>query len=129
VRVTIEKLPGVDSATVSLNEGRAIIRLLPGNTLTMAQILRSVTRNGFTPRQATITAAADVTMTHDTVRLRISGTSDVFVLAGSWRAPGPPQQLKERVGQRVLVDGRVPAPQRPPAVPLIEVDRVEPLER
>lgn len=55
MRVALEKLPGVDSARVSLNDGYAEIAFAPGNTLTVTQLREAIRKNGFTPRDARAT--------------------------------------------------------------------------
>lgn len=127
MRVTIEKLPGVESATLSLNEGRAIIQLQPGNAITMAQIRQSVQRNGFSPQQAVIRARADVIASGNKLQLKISGTNDMYDLAGTARAEGVQQQLKQYTGNTVVIEGIVPAPKDPKATPVIQVTSVKPV--
>ncbi|MBI4485275.1 MAG: hypothetical protein HY655_04625 [Acidobacteria bacterium] len=90
----MEKLPGVESAKVSLNEGRAVIQLRPGNTVTIAQVHQSVERNGFTPQQAAISGEAEVVGKGDKLQLRISGAGDTYDLATTPHADGVLQRLK-----------------------------------
>ena len=126
----MEKLPGVEAAKVSLNEGRAVIQLRPGNAVTMAQIRRSVERNGFTPQQAAINAEADVVAKGDKLQLRISGTNDIFELASSGHADSVLQQLRKSAGQRVLIEGMIPAQKKDEtATPAIQVNSVKPVTR
>lgn len=129
MRVTLEKLDGVDSAAVSLNEGRARILLRPGNALTLTRIRESVQRNGFTPQQAVITARADVTIGADALRLKISGTNDTYELAPTADADAIRQQLRAHGGTSVVIEGVVPVPKDPKATPRIQVTRVEPAAR
>ncbi len=124
----MEKLPGVESAKVSLNEGRAVIQLRPGNTVTMAQIRQGVTRNGFTPQQAAVSGEAEVMAKGDTLQLRISGTNDVYEPAGTPNGDVL-QQLRTRVGQRVVMEGVVPAPKDDRTAPAIQVNSVKPVTR
>jgi copper chaperone CopZ len=129
VRVTIEKLPGVESADVSLNEGRVQVQLKAGNAVTLAQLRQSVERNGFTPQQAIVRAQADVAPKGETVQLTISGTEEVYTLADTAHADDVLQQLRKSAGQRVLIEGIVPPrrDQRTPAV--IQVNGVKPVKR
>lgn len=124
----MEKLPGVESAKVSLNEGRAVIQLRPGNTVTMAQIRQGVTRNGFTPQQAAVSGEAEVMAKGDKLQLRISGTNDVYELAGTPHGDGV-LQLRTRVGQRVVIEGVVQAPKDGRTAPAIQVNSVKPVTR
>lgn len=125
----MEKLPGVASATMSLNEGRAIIQLRPGNAITMAQIRQSVERNGFTPQQAVVSGEAQVIAMGDKLQLRISGTNDTYELARTPHADGVLPQLRKSTGERVLIEGIIPAQKDPKATPVIQVNSVKPLTR
>lgn len=123
----MEKLPGVESATVSLNEGRAVIELKPGNAITMAQIRQGVERNGFTPQQSAINAQADVIATGNRLQLKISGTNDTYEIASTPHADGVLQQLKKSAGQKVVIEGMIPARKDPKATPIIQVNSVKPV--
>ncbi|MCA1854199.1 MAG: heavy-metal-associated domain-containing protein [Beggiatoa sp.] len=125
----MEKLPGVESAKVSLNEGRAIIQLQPGNKVTMAQIRQSVTRNGFTPQQAAISGEADVIAKGDKLQLRISGTNEVYDLASTPHKDGVLDQLRKSTGQQVVIEGIVPAQKDERAALVIQVNSVKPVTR
>lgn len=125
----MEKLPGVESAKVSLNEGRAIIQLRAGNAVTMAQVRQSVERNGFTPQQAVVSGEADVVAKGDTLQLRISGTTDTYERASTPHADGVLQQLRTSAGQRVVIEGIIPAHKDRRATPVIQVNSVKPLTR
>ncbi|MGH9159489.1 MAG: heavy-metal-associated domain-containing protein, partial [Vicinamibacteraceae bacterium] len=82
----MEKLPGVESVKVSLNEGRAIIQFKPGNAITMTECRQSAERNGFTPQQAVINAQADVMAKGNRLELRISVTNDTYDVAATAHA-------------------------------------------
>jgi len=125
----MEKLPGVASATMSLNEGRAIIQLRPGNAITMAQIRQSVERNGFTPQQAVVSGEAQVIAMGDKLQLRISGTNDTYELASTPHADGVLPQLRNSTGERVVIEGIIPAQKDPKATPVIQVNSVKPQTR
>ena len=125
----MEKLPGVELAKVSLNEGRAVVRLKPGNAVAMAQIRQSVTRNGFTPQQAAISGEADVIAKGDKLQLRISGTNDVYDLASTPHNDGVLDQLWKSTGKRVVIEGLVPAQKDERAAPVLQVNSVKPVTR
>ena len=127
MRVTIEELPGVESATVSLNEGRAVIRLRAGNSITLAQIRQSVERNGFTPQQAVVEAEVEVLRSDGRIQLRIAGTSETYdVLLGAHSA-AIQQQLAAAAGSRVLIQGVVAAQKDKTIAPTIQVTNVKPV--
>jgi hypothetical protein len=121
----MEKLEGVQSAKVSLNEGRAVIDLEPENTINLAQIHERVRRNGFTPQGAAVTARAEVAARGDALRLEVVGTQESFDVA-----PTPQgatlTELKKHVGQIVVVEGLIPAPKdRAPAVIQVRAVKAE----
>jgi hypothetical protein len=123
----MEKLPGVESAKVSLNEGRATIQLNAGNTVSMSQIRQGVERNGFTPQQAVINAQADVIAAGNRLQLKISGTNDTYDVAATAHAESIQQQLKKSGGQKVLIEGIIPVQKDPKAAPVIQVNSVKPV--
>jgi hypothetical protein len=125
VRVTMEKLPGVESAALKLNEGRAVLELRPENTLTLGQVRESVRRNGFTPREARVTATAEV-LSGDTLRLRVAGTQDVYVVRTTAALE---QQLRAVATQSVSVEGTVPVLDDPAAGMVLQVTNVGPVTR
>jgi copper chaperone CopZ len=56
VRVAVQKLDGVESVDVSLQRAVADIRLRRGNAVTLDRLRDIVKNNGFTPRDATVSA-------------------------------------------------------------------------
>lgn len=54
IKKGLEKLKGVENASVSLNDGYASLTLAPDNTVTMEKIRQVVEENGFTPKDATV---------------------------------------------------------------------------
>lgn len=129
MRVTLEKLPGVESAVVRLNDGRATIQLKPGNTLTMATIRQSVERNGFTLREAIVQALVDIATKGNTLEVRVSRTNDTYAVAAASHTGPVLQQLKDRAGQRVLIDGTIQAAKESQGTPVMQVRGVKPSER
>lgn len=121
----MEKLPGVESATVKLNEGRAVLVLKPENTLTLEQIRESVRRNGFTPRDARITATAEI-VGGERLRLRITGTQDVYDVRVTSALE---QQLRAAGNRPVIVEGTVPVATDPQDAMMLQVTSVKPVAR
>ena len=123
----MEKLPGVESATVKLNEGRAVLQLKPDNRVTIAEVRERVKRNGFTPREAVVTARGDVVLEGDRVRLRISGTDEIYdvrTTSGSLE-----QRLRSGAGQTFCVTGTIPFEKDPSRTPVLQVTDVKPVTR
>lgn len=82
VRGAIRKLPGVASVDVSLSKGLAVIQLKPGNTLTPEQLWETVRKNGFTPKEASVSVRGSL----EGGRLKVAGTGTVLDL----RPPSAP---------------------------------------
>jgi hypothetical protein len=121
----MEKLPGVESATVKLNEGRAVLVLKPENSLTLGQIRDSVRRNGFTPRDARITATAEV-VASEALRLRVTGTQEIYDVRGTSALE---QQLRAAGSRPVLVDGTISVGHDPKDPMVWQVTSVKPVAR
>lgn len=103
VRVAMQKIEGVESAKVSLNEGNVKVQLKAGNRVHLKQLRTAVTDQGFSPREATITAVGDVVASGDGLQLRVSGTGDVFEVV-----EGSGAKLEPRTG--LVVTGVVSTP-------------------
>ena len=102
--VAVEKLDGVDKAEVSLNDGRVSVRFAPGNTVTIAELRRTIRNQGFTPKEAKLTLSA---------RIEIRGGALVAILPGSRvafaiTADGDVQsRLSSSAGDTVVLQGEV----------------------
>jgi hypothetical protein len=125
----MEKVPGVESATVLLNEGRAIVKLKSQNGVTLAQVRESVRQNGFTPRDAVVTAHAEAAADGDRLRLKISGTSDLYDVTTTAEDRGLEKLLRESIGRQVVIEGKIPIEKDPRASPVLQVTSVKPSAR
>lgn len=52
----MQKVDGVQSVRVSLNDGLTILDLKPGNSVTLAQLRKIIKNNGFVSKEATVVA-------------------------------------------------------------------------
>lgn len=127
MRVSVERLEGVESATVSLNEGRAVIQLKPGNTVSLKHVRESVERNGFTPQAANVTMRARVIAAGDKLQLAVSGPNETYEVAPTPHAVQIGEDLKQYVGKTVVVEGSVPAPKNKGSA-VIQVKSVKPAD-
>ncbi len=50
----MKKLPGVESVQASLKQGRAIVKLKPGNTVRLDDLVQKVRDNAFNPKEARV---------------------------------------------------------------------------
>ena len=100
----LEKLPGVLDAKVSLNDGQAVIRLAPVNSVTLADIQTLIRHNGFTPKNALITIVGSLSETGGHYYLLSSGGARYALQTTK---PGVLSALTS--GEKILVEGRVAA--------------------
>jgi cell division protein FtsI/penicillin-binding protein 2 len=60
VRVALMKLPGIESADVSLDQASAEIRLKAGNAVSIVQLRELMKKNGFPTRDAQVVARGKI---------------------------------------------------------------------
>jgi hypothetical protein len=107
VRVSLKSVAGVDAVDVSLEKGIAMVKMKPGNTVTLKQLQEAVTKNGFTMKQSTATIAGQISAENGNPQLKISGSNDVLTLVPESQAAPDARALK---GRTVLVQGTIPEP-------------------
>ena len=120
----MEKLPGLESVTVKLNEGRAVLQLKPDNRVTIAEVRERVKQNGFTPREAVVTARGDVVLEGGRLRVRISGIDEIYdvrTTSGSLE-----RRLRSGAGQTFVVTGTIPFEKDPSRTPVLQVTDAKP---
>jgi copper chaperone CopZ len=104
VRVSLKSVSGVDSVDVSLEKGLAVVKMKPGNTVTLKQLNDAIAKNGFTMKDSTATVTGTVVTTDGKATLRVSGSNDVLQLL--------PQSGVTRdaasVVKTVVVEGTIP---------------------
>jgi copper chaperone CopZ len=121
VRVALMKLPGIESAEVSLNKGLATVKLKSGNTLKPSQLWEAIRKNGNTPKVTRVTVSGDILPGGN--QLKVNGSNELFELK-----PAPPlaQQLQGFAGKTVRIEGTLtPGKDVRAAIPL-EVQAVRP---
>jgi len=101
----MKKLPGVESVRVSLNEGKATMDLKAGNSLSIEQIRKAVTDQGFTPKVAKVTAIGDLTSPEGRLQFKVNGTNDVFTVMET-----PHAQWRKQAGNNLIVNGLIQPP-------------------
>lgn len=105
MRVALQKIDGVTTVAVSLNEGYAEIALAPANAVTVEQVRETIRANGFTPREARVRVRGTVDQRGDALVLHAAG--------GPFRLAGPEDILAGLAGvsggSAVTVEGLVPA--------------------
>jgi copper chaperone CopZ len=106
VSVAVKKISGVDSVKVSLNEGRALIVLKPGNSVQLREIRKAVEEQGFTPKDAKVKAIGDLTGTGERLQFKVGGTNESFSVV---QAPNATPPWRNQSGINLLVSGLVAA--------------------
>ena len=105
VSVSLKSVNGVNSVDVSLNQGLATVTLKSGNTVTMEQLKRAITKNGFTTKQSNVVVTGTLISDNGKVTLRVSGSNETFALVPQ------NQQIKDfshLSGKSVTVEGVIP---------------------
>jgi hypothetical protein len=85
----MQKVTGVVSVRVSLNEGLTVLDLKPGNDVTLTHLRQVIRNNGFVTREAQVVAVGAVSTTGSAVVFEVSGPRERFTLQ-----PGSGQQLQ-----------------------------------
>ncbi len=105
----MKKVRGVESVDVSLNKGEALIRLKPGNTVTVEQIRQVVIDNGFTPKDSDVEVAGTVIERNGKPALAVTGLDLVYLLEDDRGGRGKAEELwRHARGKEVLVKGHLP---------------------
>lgn len=80
MRVAVNKIEGVTSTTVSLNDGMATVQLAPANRVSIEEIREVIRANGFTPKQAEVRVSGVLIQRGDTLALSVTGGRQLFAL-------------------------------------------------
>ena len=112
MRVAVRKLDGVESVDVSLERASVTIGLRPGNRITLPQLRQIIRNNGFTAKDAIVTAIGTVIERGGKPALSVTGTDVVWVLASANNAPYSDalQRVKTQEPAPVEAAGTVAAP-------------------
>jgi cation transport ATPase len=104
IHVSMKGIQGVNTVDVDLNTGLVTIKLAPGNSATMRQFNEAVEKNGFTHKDATISAKGKLTGTASAPFLEVAGTQDRYALSPS--ATGA--DIASLLGKTVAIAGVLP---------------------
>src|SRR4051812_20873002 len=109
----MKKVNGVEKVDVSLNKGNASIKFKPESTAKYDDVRSGIEKNGFVVRDAQITARGTLQKTNGTLQLVVSGSGETFNLAMADTANADlGRNLESRVGQEIVLDATVPAPEK-----------------
>ncbi len=106
--VALRKIDGVDTVTVSLNDGVADIRLKPGNTVDPEAVRKIVRDNGFTPKAADVRVIGQITRADRKWMLSVTGPAIDYELREDPEASGKLDELEQRTAAEVTLNGRLP---------------------
>jgi copper chaperone CopZ len=117
VSVALRKIPGVESVETSLNQGKAFVRLKPGNSVRFDDLIQRIHDNGFTPKEAKVTVRGELLSVGGKLRLRVLGIGQTYDLVLPSSPPGG-GELGRQAGKAITVEGVIPAPEgrAPPTV-------------
>lgn len=105
----MKKVPGVESVNVSLNQGEALLRLKPGNSVTVEKIRQVVLDNGFTPKDADAQVIGMIVERNGRPALAVNGVNLVYSLNDHRKAAGKVDELWKNAREKdVVVTGRFP---------------------
>ena len=93
----MQKVKGVETVRVSLNEGLTILDLRPGNTVRLADLRTVIKNNGFVSRQAEIAARGRPVTIEGRNLFEVAATGERFLLTGAPVAPGTAVDITGRI--------------------------------
>lgn len=99
----MKKVPGVESVEVSLNRGEAVLRLKPGNSVTIERVRQVVLDNGFTPKGSDIEVVGRATERDGRPALAVSGLQLVYLLADHRSRKGTVDRLWTTAREKEVV--------------------------
>lgn len=94
MRVALQKQPGVDAVDVSLEKATVDVRLRAGNAITLAQVREIIKSNGFTSRDATLTAVGTLVQRDGGPVFEVSGTNIALRIVADAASPASFEQLR-----------------------------------
>ena len=105
VDVALKKVAGVESVEVSLNKGLAVVKLKPGNTVSVAQLWELIHKNGYTPKTTSISVRGELASLNGNLQLKVSGTQDTLPLSTDQKNSSAYGEASKRLGQTVVIQG------------------------
>ena len=117
----MEKLDGVESAVVSLNEGRVRVEFAPGNKVTIAELRRAIRNQGFTPREAMLTLSVQVEMRGAAPVAIVPGSGVTYTVAADAELLA---RLSGLAGDTVMLEGQVELDENDVTPERLQVTRV-----
>ena len=107
MRVAVRKLAGVESVDVSLERAGADIKLREGNSITLEELRLIVRNNGFTAKEATVTAVGRLIARDEGPALEVTGTKTFMLIVADPKGPGAFNEVEERIRAKTTTPVRV----------------------
>ncbi|HEX6509560.1 MAG TPA: heavy metal-associated domain-containing protein [Chloroflexota bacterium] len=104
IHVSMKGIQGVNTVDVDLNTGLVTIKLASGNNAAMRQFNQAVEKNGFTHKDAIVTARGKLTGTASAPFFEVAGTQDRFALTPA----SAPANVSALLGKTVTITGVLP---------------------
>jgi hypothetical protein len=111
----MKKMEGVEAVEARLNEGKAVLKLKPGNAIQFEQVIKVIRDKAFTPKEARVSVRGEVVSSGTKLQLKVSGTNEVYDLTGGTA------EIKNNIGKTLFVEGVIPAPKEKTYQKVIEV--------
>jgi len=96
----MQKVAGVESVRVSLNDGLTVLDFAPGNKVTVAQLRTILKNSGFVSKEARLDAVGAIAESASRLVFSISGTGEEFAVT-------PTGAAYENVKQRLTTSGPI----------------------
>jgi copper chaperone CopZ len=105
VHVALEKVAGVESVEVSLNQGLAIVKMKPGNRITVPQLWQIIHSQGYTPKATAVLVRGELTGTPGKAQLKVPETGEVIALAVDPKHADASAAADKQIGRAVVLRG------------------------
>jgi hypothetical protein len=96
VRVAMQKVPGVTSVKVSLNDGLTVLDLAPENSVTLGNLRQIIRNNGFVTNEAQVVARGTASSSSDGVVFEVRTSKERLAVKAAVTASAY-DQLRARV--------------------------------
>ena len=92
----MQKVPGVATVNVSLNEGLTVLELAPENTVTLANLRQIIRNNGFVTNESKVIARGTAMSSSGSLIFEVRGSKERLTLTAAAKAAAF-DQLRGRV--------------------------------
>jgi len=89
----MQKVDGVETIRVSLNDGLTILDLKPGNTVTLATLRQIIKNNGFVSKEAQVVANGTAASADGKPMFEVSGTRERLAASSAPQQSGDAWRL------------------------------------